>query len=956
MTVQRYRSHVLICLLVALGTIPVSLAQNYRLVKDIKTSVGGYNAGIRDFIGTDSGVFFQMTAVSADDVNLKSQLWFSNGDKNSSKFLINIKPTEEITRIQNMFYTGSLLYFSAAKGYNAPSGLWRSDGTDTGTFQISSPNVGFGATDFVTVNNQVFFIGWTDAKGFELYKTNGFVGGFETFDLNLTNSSPNISSLTVYKDKFYFIANNSTTGNDYQLHEFDLATQTTRVITNKYISGLQKYNPSQLFTTEDKLYFTAWSANQTLSIWSTDGTDSLTLPIKVSDNKAYNMIQDQKIVLYKSNLLFSGSTPNDNAEIFSYNTTSETLTAITDISDFNNAYQPKYLHVSGNTLYFVTYERDSLQIWGSDFTPIGTRTMYSEHNEWMLGDLSHKFCSSNGKFIFSAEDKYANQVLWVTDGSISGTHLIQHSDSTHYTDPRNMSSWNNLVFYSGKHKQFGEQLFVTDGKANGTNLLSQISQYNGSSRPTDLTASGNQLFFVADDGIHGNEVWTSDGTEIGTNIIEDIDKRNYQSSNPRMLTSFRNRVLFVADTDTSTALFLNDGINSVSKLLELPIGTVINEIKSFDDEVLFVTFNGIQKVVYKTTFNPSSIQKIYTTQGETYLNKWFKHKSAYYVVQSKLYKLNENTKSLEIDDNSKNVIGNSFLQIGDILYIFTFFDNSVGAELYKYDLNTKKISLIIDLSPGEISSDIGGLINFKNNLVFKANRGTELWISDGTATGTYRLDDEVINSDRIDTWITDKFIYFSRKNVLGSYNLWRTRGPKETNELIIGADFHYTTSPKYYATDCNDYFYFAMRATTPFLELWRIHSTSTQPELIADYLSGMATENTCCLTCAGNKLFFSAETSNVGSELFVVDMPEIKNSNSLKLYPNPVNDKLTVEVPELIQNQSSPTTINVYNILGEKVLELHVKRINPQIDVSILRHGVYIVQVNEGLSAKFIKL
>jgi hypothetical protein len=64
------------------------------------------------------------------------------------------------------------------------------------------------------------------------------------------------------------------------------------------------------------------------------------------------------------------------------------------------------------------------------------------------------------------------------------------------------------------------------------------------------------------------------------------------------------------------------------------------------------------------------------------------------------------------------------------------------------------------------------------------------------------------------------------------------------------------------------------------------------------------------------------------------------------LYPNPAKDKLNVE---LIGDHSSNATINVYNILGNKVMSSQNKIDDGtnilEVNTSILVNGIYIVEI-----------
>jgi PKD repeat protein len=84
----------------------------------------------------------------------------------------------------------------------------------------------------------------------------------------------------------------------------------------------------------------------------------------------------------------------------------------------------------------------------------------------------------------------------------------------------------------------------------------------------------------------------------------------------------------------------------------------------------------------------------------------------------------------------------------------------------------------------------------------------------------------------------------------------------------------------------------------------------------------------------------------------------LKNGiNSISLFPNPTTNLLTISLPD---NNIKSCTINLYDMLGEKVLgELRMENGELRIDVSTLSQGIYFLEVNmdgEKVVRKVVKL
>ena len=76
-----------------------------------------------------------------------------------------------------------------------------------------------------------------------------------------------------------------------------------------------------------------------------------------------------------------------------------------------------------------------------------------------------------------------------------------------------------------------------------------------------------------------------------------------------------------------------------------------------------------------------------------------------------------------------------------------------------------------------------------------------------------------------------------------------------------------------------------------------------------------------------------------------------KSANSLKVYPNPVNEsnELTVRI------EAKNEKVAVYNVNGQKLMEKMADGNIARFNVSNLVKGVYVIKLNNGTSAKFVK-
>jgi len=100
-----------------------------------------------------------------------------------------------------------------------------------------------------------------------------------------------------------------------------------------------------------------------------------------------------------------------------------------------------------------------------------------------------------------------------------------------------------------------------------------------------------------------------------------------------------------------------------------------------------------------------------------------------------------------------------------------------------------------------------------------------------------------------------------------------------------------------------------------------------------EYNSGLLILNTASGQCDGNYIRLVNDTLFTG-------LNEINKLNQIHLYPNPATDKIVIDFAER-QNLS----LNIYNIVGELMLQKELDKNKNEIDISTLSTGLYIIKV-----------
>ncbi len=249
-------------------------------------------------------------------------------------------------------------------------------------------------------------------------------------------------------------------------------------------------------------------------------------------------------------------------------------------------------------------------------------------------------------------------------------------------------------------------------------------------------AKGYKAYFAATDATHGEELWVTDGTKEGTRMVKDIQPGT-GSSGPSHLARLNDKVLFSAYTDDyGRQLWVSDGTEEGTKLIA-------------------VTYNFGDA-------NPQAIYQINETQA---VFAAISDESAEYDpdngaqywlwVTDGTEEGTKFVKEVKIDNPGKENTNqhSPFVRVGRRLFFKADdIDGHYGTELWVTDGTAEGSYLVkdINIEPDTQKGDgytrdsaIDDMENFNNTkLFFKAwtiESGAELWCSDGTPEGTYEV-------------------------------------------------------------------------------------------------------------------------------------------------------------------------------------------------------------------------
>ena len=139
---------------------------------------------------------------------------------------------------------------------------------------------------------------------------------------------------------------------------------------------------------------------------------------------------------------------------------------------------------------------------------------YDDWNE------TNAIVEANGLMFFFQSDGANGRELWRSDGTTLGTYMLRDlcpgscGSRNWFRGP--LAAVGERLFFAANDGVHGLELWVTDGTALGTTLVLDLQPGWESSYPALLTAASGQLFFTARGADDVTALWRSDGTAKGT--------------------------------------------------------------------------------------------------------------------------------------------------------------------------------------------------------------------------------------------------------------------------------------------------------------------------------------------------------------------------------------------------------------------------------------------------------
>lgn len=516
----------LACLLSALLTPPWAApgsALTPYLVEDINEEVSNGASAPTFEVALPNGV----TLFQATENGTGRELWRSDGTPRGTFFLLDACPGPCTPTYQRVVKAGDrafILLTTPAGGLDED--LWVTSGSPPNTHRVTTGLRTAHDRPIIWVPRLrlLFFVATDSEHGFELWRSDGTeVGTYRLTDLAPGSENAGPAELTLFRGSLAFVADDGSQGP--ALWVSDGTLEGTRLLRDPVPARADHPAPAFLAAAGSTLIFSAPTPSGQTMLWRSDGTRPGTVPFA-------NLVPgpDEPVVhgatAIGGRFYFVATTPGAGQELWSTDGTAQGTRRLTHLVD-SEVRGPGEVRLPfpaphGKAAFTAFDEVHGIELWLTDGTPAGTRS-----TDICPGDCSgapQLFFTGKlhgDRLYFPADDSRRGTEMWTSDGTVAGTRLLRDlCPGSCSSNPATSSvALGDVVLFTvnaGPNGTRTARLFRTDGTPAGT---VRIASYPSVGLTLDERGRvADALLFFGPDA----ELWRTDGTAAGTGLLKDI--------------------------------------------------------------------------------------------------------------------------------------------------------------------------------------------------------------------------------------------------------------------------------------------------------------------------------------------------------------------------------------------------------------------------------------------------
>lgn len=442
------------------------------------------------------------------------ELWTTTGSSASTQ-LLELAPGPQSGGAGGGVALGGSLLFSGPVGFSL--GLWKSDGTATGTQVISSA---WPTSDKAAHGGLAYFASGSNPETGELWRSDG------------------------------------TTGGTFLLKEI--------------LPGVSGSRPQRFVPLGDGVLFTvAQEQSASHRLWRTDGTVDGTQPI--TDNACFVHVRVGSRIFM---ICLEGIS---DLRLWLTDGTRAGTRAVGGPDVASSANEMTDLE---GTLFFSALSPAQRVLWKSDGTAAGTVQVQDGVSGPITESLT-SLTASNGLLFFVGITPAAGAELWRSDGTSAGTYLVRDvlpgpaSGLTYASDA--LTAVPGGIVFRGYTPEAGSELWFSDGTEAGTVPYQEIEPGVGSSYPSLMSVAGSRLYFAAHQTPIDTELWAVDfpaAATVSDVRIQETDSGTAAASFPVALTAPALSTVTVGYATVAGSAQAGSDFLSASGTITFPPGSV----------------------------------------------------------------------------------------------------------------------------------------------------------------------------------------------------------------------------------------------------------------------------------------------------------------------------------------------------------------------------------------------
>lgn len=806
---------------------------DFKLLKDINTMSSSHiQAGSNWHLAELNGIMY----FSALGDLTGRELWRSDGTEAGTWLVKDIEPGNKSSSVSNITAFKDKIYF-VANNPQFGTEVHHSDGTTNGTTVLSDVipgNVTANISGLTVADDWLYFKVLDNEYREFIVATNGDWNQVQLVSRLTMEGISGASDFATLNNKLFFTAFNEITGRE--VYVADALTGAVKLIKNINPESIErsKKDPQNLTALNGYIYFQEYDGINT-KLWRTDGTTAGTIPVSNSSSVSLNA---QEFSVSGDVLYFAAITNVTGRELFKYNTvTPNGIELVADLSPGADSSAFFDFASANNLLYFVSNAQGKKKLWRTDGTQASTFALHSFNNLLFL-----KIYGCGNNLYFSDETLLNGLEPYISDGTQAGTKRLANVNRGVYSSGPAFFTYNSTTgttFFSANSLEYGNEFWQTNGVT--VSLVKDISQRqtdallydwdDGEFEENFLPVNNERIYFNGETNEHGMEAWVTDGTVKNTKLIKDLMPKYYgtecfffKDCTVNGYTYFAGYNLHVEDTTIVTSIYKTDGTEQNTTLI-CETNDFVNDMVVANNEMVFLVQRSED---YEALFLYSALQ------GQTPV------------------RLAKISSDLNLEFVPMATLNN--------LCIFPGLTES-GEEPMVTDGTIQGTRLLKDISSGYSSSSPGGFILFQNKIYFHAFQSSrsKLWSTDGTPAGTQQISN--IDAFLHQAVASERYLYFNGSTDTKGGELYKTDGTTQGTVLVkdifsgpVGS------GPFSFCLSGDNLFFFAAQKFSQGTVLWRLNTLNDSLNFVKDLYTNSSLCEVIRTVPYNNKMYFSTYT------------------------------------------------------------------------------------------------